>query len=243
MGKNLIPCFEDNLPVGKVRYLTMDILIEAIKAAAREGRNRILSQEHIDTLVENKPYIVMKSEYHNKDEIRLWIYFPDYIDFLDVSILRYNSIPIGTVSEEKTIIPEDPKITASKRPYPKGREWKEKVMRSPVRKQYSFRKAVLEAYSFQCAVCSVNNPKFLDAAHILPAVKGDDDTINNGICLCKNHHIAFDNNLLGIKPDGEIVVKDDAGITVECKKIKYPNNQHDYPSINNFKIRYNSFEK
>lgn len=241
MEKNIIACYEQDLPENKIRYFTKDTLIEAVKAAIREKRNRIISQEHIDNLIDNKPYIIIKSEYHKQDEIRLWIHFPDYIDFLDVSILRYESIPIGTISEEKHVIPEDPQITQSKRPYPNGREWKETVERKAVRKQYNFRKEVLQAYSFQCAVCSVSNPTFLDAAHILPAVKGDNDTLNNGICLCKNHHIAFDNNLLGIKPNGDIVVIKDSGIKVEYKKIKYPKNKEDYPSQECLTIKYNEF--
>lgn len=243
MERNLIACFEEDLPENKVRYFTKDTLIEAIKAVIREKRNRIISQEHIDNLIDNKPYIVIKSEYHKKGEMRLWIDFPDYIDFLDVSILRYEAIQVGTISKNKCIIPEDTKVTESKRPYPNGREWQEKIERRPVRKQHSFRKEVLQSYSFQCAVCSVSNPTFLDAAHILPAVMGDDDTVNNGICLCKNHHIAFDNNLLGIKPDGDVVVAENSGIKVEYNKIRYPRNKEDYPSQEHLKLRYYNFDK
>lgn len=241
MEKNLIACFEKDLPEDKVRYFIKDTLIEAIKAAVREKRNRIISQEHIDHLIDNKPYIIIKSEHHKKDEMRLWIHFDDYIDFIDVSILRFEAIPIGTISENNCVIPEDPKVTESKRPYPNGREWQEKVERKPVRKQYNFRKEVLEAYSFQCAVCSVSKPTFLDAAHILPAIKGNNDTVNNGICLCKNHHIAYDNNLLGIKPNGDIIVTEDSGIKVEFNKIEYPKNKQYYPSQENLTIKYNDF--
>lgn len=243
MKKGFVPIFDDDLPKDKVRYFTKDTLIEARNAAIREKRNRVLSQEHIDNLIDDIPYVVIKYHYHRKDEIRLEIYFCEYIDYLDVSRVRFEAIQIGTIAEDKSIIPEDPKITEAKRPYAGGREWQEKVQRQPVRNQYSFRKEVLRAYSCKCAVCLVSNPKFLDAAHILPAAMGDDDSVNNGICLCKNHHIAFDNGILKISPDGDVVVVEDSGIKVEFTKIRYPKNNEDYPLEDNLKLRYHNFKK
>lgn len=231
----------ENLPKDKVMYFTKEILIEANNAAIRENRNRVLLPEYLEGLISDKPYIVIRADYHKKDEIRLWIDFKkDGIGFLDVSLLRYKSIPIGTISEDRKVIPEDPEITELKRPYPSGREWKETVIRKPVRRQFNFRKEVLRAYSNQCAVCSVNNSKILRAAHILPVVNSADDSVNNGICLCINHEVAFDSNLLKIKPNGDIVV--DKGIEVDRSKIRYPKEEKDYPSKKNLEIRYKNIE-
>lgn len=133
---------------------------------------------------------------------------------------------------------EEPKETEAKRPYPNEREWQETVIRKPVRKQFNFRKEVLNVYSNQCAVCSVNVGKLLRAAHILSVTESSDDSVNNGICLCINHEIAFDNNLLIIKPNGDIITTDDK-IKVEYNKIRYPKNKKDYPSQKNILIRYN----
>jgi putative restriction endonuclease len=41
----------------------------------------------------------------------------------------------------------------------------------------------------------------LDAAHILPDARGGAPVVTNGISLCKLHHAAFDQNILGIRPD------------------------------------------
>jgi putative restriction endonuclease len=68
--------------------------------------------------------------------------------------------------------------------------------------QEQFRARVVRAYDSKCAVCSLKHATLLDAAHIVP----DRDELGvpevyNGLALCKLHHAAFDQNLLGIRPD------------------------------------------
>lgn len=243
MKKNLIPCYDVDLPKGKVRYFTKELLIETNRAAIREKRNRKFFEEDLNTLGDDKPYIVMKSSFHKSNEMRVLIAFNSYdFSYLDMSILRYNSIPIGTVSEDNCVIPEDPDITSSKRPYADGREWQESIVKKPVRKQYDFRKEVLRAYSNQCAVCSVNYPKILRAAHIIPVTNSSDDTVNNGICLCMNHEKLFDSNILKIMPNGSIVIDDKLTTKVEFDKIRLPKDIRDHPSKENLAKHYNNFK-
>lgn len=71
--------------------------------------------------------------------------------------------------------------------------------------QPAFRTRVLVAYATRCAVCALRHPSLLDAAHILP----DSDprslpTVANGLAMCKIHHAAFDQGMLGITPDYEV---------------------------------------
>lgn len=68
-----------------------------------------------------------------------------------------------------------------------------------------FRRRVLSAYRYQCAVCGIQL-KLVDAAHIIPVASdlSTDETIN-GIALCKLHHSAYDRNLISF----------DANYTVE----------------------------
>lgn len=68
--------------------------------------------------------------------------------------------------------------------------------------QPEFRIRVLEAYRTRCAVCRLNRRVLLDAAHIIRdgAERGEPVT-PNGLSLCKIHHAAYDENLLGITPD------------------------------------------
>lgn len=69
-----------------------------------------------------------------------------------------------------------------------------------------FRPAVLQAYSFRCAICDLSL-KLVDAAHIIPVSHPKSrDIVTNGMALCKLHHAAYDNALVGVRPDYGIVV-------------------------------------
>ncbi|WP_225729705.1 MULTISPECIES: HNH endonuclease [unclassified Nocardia] len=71
--------------------------------------------------------------------------------------------------------------------------------------QPEFRARILQAYQHRCGVCNLGHPQLLDAAHIIAdtAFHGLAST-ENGLCLCKLHHAAYDTNLLGISPTFEI---------------------------------------
>ncbi|MGH3458037.1 HNH endonuclease [Aeromicrobium sp.] len=68
--------------------------------------------------------------------------------------------------------------------------------------QRVFRSQVLQAYEARCSVCNLGHRELLDAAHII----GDGQPLGqpvvpNGLAMCKIHHAAFDNRILGIRPD------------------------------------------
>ncbi len=69
-----------------------------------------------------------------------------------------------------------------------------------------FKPAVLRAYRHCCAVCQCAL-KLVDASHIVPVShpKSTDD-VTNGLALCRLHHGAYDNGLLGIRSDYRLVV-------------------------------------
>jgi putative restriction endonuclease len=70
-----------------------------------------------------------------------------------------------------------------------------------------FRASVIRAYETRCAVCHLQHGELLDAAHILP---DSDDAglpqVSNGLSLCKIHHAAYDQNLMGIRPDSVVEI-------------------------------------
>ncbi|MGH2703154.1 MAG: HNH endonuclease [Actinomycetota bacterium] len=67
--------------------------------------------------------------------------------------------------------------------------------------QASFRQRVIRAYRETCAVCRLRHRELLDAAHIVADIRGGEPTVRNGLALCKLHHAAFDQNIVGIRPD------------------------------------------
>lgn len=71
-----------------------------------------------------------------------------------------------------------------------------------------FRKRVMVAYENQCAVCGVQL-RLVQAAHIIPAgAETSSDETCNGLALCALHHLAYDNGLLGVRPDYSIAIND-----------------------------------
>ncbi len=85
-----------------------------------------------------------------------------------------------------------------------------------------FREQVLSAYAGACAVCHLKHPQLLDAAHIIADSKPrGDPVVANGIALCKIHHAAFDQNLLGIRPDYEVVINRDLLTEIDGPMLKH----------------------
>jgi putative restriction endonuclease len=76
--------------------------------------------------------------------------------------------------------------------------------------QSAFRDIVISAYDRRCAICRLNHPELLDAAHITP--DADDrgtPIVQNGLSLCKIHHAAYDQDILGVSPDFEVHIRQD----------------------------------
>ena len=64
----------------------------------------------------------------------------------------------------------------------------------------AFGRKVKEAYSGKCAMCGIDL-MVVSGAHIYPAsAPGSQDKVWNGISLCGNHHVAFDNFDIHIHP-------------------------------------------
>lgn len=73
-----------------------------------------------------------------------------------------------------------------------------------------FRDTVLSSYEQKCCITGINNPALLNACHI---VDWSEDAANrtnpqNGLCLNVLFHKAYDENLIGISPDYEIIVSE-----------------------------------
>ena len=62
----------------------------------------------------------------------------------------------------------------------------------------NFRRGVLDEYNNTCAICRCTEEKILEAAHIQGIADGGQNDISNGICLCANHHLMYDTQLIEI---------------------------------------------
>lgn len=92
------------------------------------------------------------------------------------------------------------------RPTEDQRRYAERVARIRLH-QPEFRGRVIVAYERRCSICELKHPELLDAAHIVPdADPLGQPTVSNGIALCKIHHAAYDENLVGIDPDYRVHV-------------------------------------
>jgi len=76
--------------------------------------------------------------------------------------------------------------------------------------QSAFRDVVIRAYDESCAICRLHHPELLDAAHIIPDGEEEGEpVVRNGLSLCKIHHAAYDQNILGISPDYVVHLRGD----------------------------------
>jgi putative restriction endonuclease len=93
------------------------------------------------------------------------------------------------------------------------------MLEDPLERQYIFRETrirvhqarfrgrVIPAYRNLCAICRLQEPRLLDAAHIVGDLERQGEpVVANGVSLCSIHHRAFDKELVGISPDYEVHV-------------------------------------
>ena len=73
-----------------------------------------------------------------------------------------------------------------------------------------FRETVLSSYNQSCCITGLKNPLLLQASHIVGwSVDGANRTNpENGLCLNSLFHKAYDENLIGITPDYEILISE-----------------------------------
>jgi Predicted restriction endonuclease len=119
-----------------------------------------------------------------------------------------------------------------------------------------FRAQVMLAYERTCAICRLKHPEMLDAAHII----ADRDElgvahVSNGLALCKIHHAAYDNDVLGIDPDYRVHVDAEILREVDGPMLKHgiqemdgatlrlPRRTTDYPNRDALAARFDAFQR
>ena len=79
-----------------------------------------------------------------------------------------------------------------------------RLVRQAVRDQ-SFSRRVLTAYGYTCCACGTQLG-LVQGAHIVPVAARPNYSTRNGLALCANHHLAYDNNLFAVERDYQIVI-------------------------------------
>ena len=69
----------------------------------------------------------------------------------------------------------------------------------------SFKNRVLRAYGYACSMCGMQFD-VIDAAHIVPVERLVNFSTRNGLCMCPNHHRAYDKGLIIVEPSFSITV-------------------------------------
>ena len=113
--------------------------------------------------------------------------------------------------------------------------------------QSSFRKNILHIYEETCAVTGVQQKEVLEAAHIQTYINEESNHVQNGICFRSDIHKLFDNGLLSIDSNYNVIIssllQSSEYKKIQGKKIKLPKNKLHYPSVealsyhNKYKLR------
>ncbi|MEI6457279.1 MAG: HNH endonuclease, partial [bacterium] len=179
------------------------------------------------------------------------VFFPMYIeeDMPDQLMVRITSGAMTNTKEPGTVnepLTEYNKLLRSYR----TQEVKSRIHQQELRDQ------IIQVYRNQCAICKLKHTELLDAAHIIAdTLPLGDAIIQNGISLCKIHHAAFDNNILGINPDFGVEVRKDVLQEKDGPMLQHglkdfhksnlilPYREAHYPDRERIEIRYAEFKR
>ena len=99
--------------------------------------------------------------------------------------------------------------------------------------QASFREGILELYGYRCCATGTDIKEVLEAAHIREWSSSKNNDLKNGICLRVDIHRLFDNGLINIDLNFELVVDQSLKTSeywlLNGKKIALPEQQLDWP--------------
>lgn len=136
---------------------------------------------------------------------------------------------------------------------PEQRRYAERVVKQRLH-QPVFRARVLRAYESRCAICVLRKVPLLDAAHITPDVDSDGQpVVTNGLTLCKIHHAAYDENIVGISPDYVVHINDAVLAEIDGPMLTYglqqmdnrelwvPRNRAEHPDKDRLAARFDEF--
>lgn len=132
---------------------------------------------------------------------------------------------------------------------PEGKYLKEETEKSWKARDQGFRKAIVTLYKHRCALCGIRmlTPEghtVVDAAHIRPWNRSHDDRPSNGLALCRLCHWSFDEGLMSVGREYEVLVSKKVQtehnlpghiLTLRDRFIFKPEEERFWPSQDNLK--------
>jgi putative restriction endonuclease len=87
----------------------------------------------------------------------------------------------------------------------------------PAARDQGFRRIVVHTYDHRCALCGIrivtpDGHTVVEAAHIVPWHKSQNDDIRNGMALCRLCHWGFDKGMLGVSDSFTVITSRAIGI-------------------------------
>ena len=153
--------------------------------------------------------------------------FDEALKLCDVPISRKACLPTKSYEVQKIVkrLIESPK-PENYDPFDRDKRTV-KTTREFALRNRAFRQAVVEAYTYRCAVCGLKlkSPDSLlwevEAAHIVPHRSLGRDDVCNGIALCHLHHWAFDVGWLTVLDDYRVQVSPQINrLPPDCGKLE-----------------------
>ncbi len=138
------------------------------------------------------------------------------------TLLSANFSPESQVALAEQIAINDEAYCYSQKLYEKAHhplveEMIETDQYKPMVRDQGFRRVVVSAYNHRCALCGLRivTPEghtAVDAAHIVPWSRSQNDDVRNGMALCKLCHWAFDRGMVGVSRDYNVIAARHIGL-------------------------------
>lgn len=171
----------------------------AIRSSIRQHQALLASTARLGADAERVVAELMSSAARSQSDLSV-----DYVTGTDVLPFLERTVGLSALNMPATPLEDEEEVEIRRREASRLRRWASARGVSSAR----FRRDVRDAYDSRCVVCGLRLPSGpdcevagVDAAHILPWADYDLDVPANGLCLCKLHHWAFDQQILVILHD------------------------------------------
>lgn len=194
----------------KVDFTERMAMVSMLWAAASQSKSKLaqLLLKHRDATISSDHLAIREVALEIQKEIGINTDVLPFIlekfqlpDYLNVAFNGITDSTVGYESEDNEASPVDSLRN-------RIRKWRKQADRGPGARKFSI--DVRGAYDYRCLFSGERFPKIdlldsagVDGAHILPWSTHGLNSVENGICLCKQCHWAFDNGLFRLDFDSQ----------------------------------------